>query len=240
MEWGVIGLSVGVVLALTGAGGAVLAIPLFMTLLNMSLLMATTSSLVVVFLAASIGAISQDGKINFRIVILLSFSSILGAWLALPLKFIIPELVLKLLLAILSLYSLMVMWRPINWRLSLQNRAWVHLPGGLVLGALTTLTGLGGGVILLPWLKLTTGRVDIVTSLMTIALVSSFSLALQVLKGALFPSFQDIVMVSLSIIAATFLIKKLVSLLSTDHLHKVHLYTFSLVVAFTLTTLFGT
>lgn len=239
MEWLVIGLSVGTVLALTGAGGAILAIPLFMTLLEMSLIEATTASLIVVALSALIGATTQTGKVNFKIVLILFLASTFGAWAALPLKLLLPTLVLKLLLAALSLYSLSVMWRPTNTSSNFTRALWPQIPGGFILGALTTLTGLGGGVILLPWLKLTTGKLDIVTSLTTIAFISTFSLVMQVSKGASFPQWVSLAQVIVGIIAATFIVKYMVKKLSEKMILRIRLYTFTAVVAFTLITLFG-
>lgn len=239
MEWSIIGLSVGTVLALTGAGGSILAIPLFITLLNMPLMMATTSSLIVVVVAALIGATTLPGKTNVKVALLLFLSSTFGAWGTLPIKSAMPEIALKLLLAFISLYSLLIMWRPINYKLSLKRPFVLHLIGGFILGGLTTLTGLGGGVVLVPWLKVSTGKVDIVTSLTTIALISSFSLTLQVASGASFPSFKNVMLVMFAIAFATFVVKKMATRISEVMLLKVRLYTFSFVVAFTLTSLFG-
>lgn len=239
MEWSVVGLSVGIVLALTGAGGSILAIPLFITLLSMPLVMATTSSLIVVVVAALIGAATLPGKINVRVALLLFLASTFGAWVTLPIKSSMPEITLKLLLAFISLYSLLIMWRPVNYKLSLKRPFVLHLIGGFILGGLTTLTGLGGGIVLLPWLKVSTGKVDIVTSLATIALISSFSLTLQVASGASFPEYKDVLLVTLAIAIATFIAKKMMTKIEETILSKIRLYTFSFVVAFTLVSLFG-
>ncbi len=239
MSWFIIGTSVGAILALTGAGGAVLAIPLFMTLLNMSLKEATTASLLVVAASAIIGSLSQDGKVNLKVVMLLFFASTFGAWAAYPLKLLLSAWILKVLLAVLALYSMLVMWRKKSDRSGRGRSLLWHLPGGLVLGGLTTLTGLGGGVILLPWLKITTGKADIVTSLATIAMISSFSLGMQVSFGAKLPGAWDIVITLGSIIISTFLVKFILQKMKVELAQKIRLYTFSSVVIFTIITLFG-
>jgi uncharacterized membrane protein YfcA len=51
-----LGLAVGFILALTGAGGSILAIPLLMFGLNMSLTQAAPIALLAVMCAASVGA----------------------------------------------------------------------------------------------------------------------------------------------------------------------------------------
>lgn len=238
IEWLVIGLSVGTVLGLTGAGGAILAIPMFMTLLKMPLIEATTSSLIVVCIAAFLGAITQSERINFKVVVLLVLASTLGAWLSLPLKFALSPIIVKLILATLALYSLYVMWHPINPKRVTKSQL-IHLPGGFVLGGLTTLTGLGGGVILLPWLKISTGKLDIVTSLTTICLISFFSLTLQLYNGATLPAIQNIVAVFIAILLASLGIKFMIKKSNAQLLHKTRLILFTLVVLFTLVTLFG-
>ncbi len=239
MSWFIIGTSVGAILALTGAGGAVLAIPLFMTLLNMSLKEATTASLLVVAASAIIGSLSQDGKVNLKVVMLLFFASTFGAWAAYPLKLLLSAWILKVLLATLALYSMWVMWRKKSDRSGSGRSLLWHLPGGLVLGGLTTLTGLGGGVILLPWLKITTGKTDIVTSLATIAMISSFSFGMQISFGAKLPLVGDILITLVSIIISTYLVKRLLQKLKTEQVQKTRVYTFTMVVIFTLITLFG-
>lgn len=239
MSWLIIGMSVGAILALTGAGGAVLAIPLFMTLLDMSIKEATTASLLVVAASAILGSLTQEGKINLKVVLILFFASTFGAWAAYPLKVLLPALSLKSLLGALALYSLWVMWRSKNKTQSSKKSLYWHLPGGLVLGGLTTLTGLGGGVVLLPWLTMTTGKADIVTSLATIAMISSFSFGMQISFGAKLPAAIDIAITILAIAVSTYAVKYLMQKLSSSRAQMIRLYSFSAVVIFTLATLIG-
>ena len=239
MSWLIIGMSVGAILALTGAGGAVLAIPLFMTLLDMSIKEATTASLLVVAASAILGSLTQDGKVNLKVVLILFSASTFGAWAAYPLKVLLPAWSLKSLLAALALYSLWVMWRSKNKTQSSQKPLYWHFPGGLVLGGLTTLTGLGGGVVLLPWLAMTTGKADIVTSLATIAMISSFSFGMQISFGAKLPAAIDIGITILAIAVSTYAVKYLMQKLSSSRAQVIRLYSFSAVVIFTLATLIG-
>jgi len=238
MSWLLIGLFVGVVLGLTGAGGSILAVPLLMNLVGMSLKEATTSSLLIVALSAILSSLFSQQKINFKVVGLLFVTSIFGAWISLPLKAILPAIVIKIMLTALALWSLYIIWSPIKSELKSRKSPLWHLPGGFILGGLTTLTGLGGGVVLLPWLKFIEANEDISTSLATIALISSFSLGMQVSMGAPLTDTINIIYAFIAIIVSIFMIRLLVKKVSSEKVILVRQLVFSGVVAFTIFTLF--
>lgn len=238
MSWLIIGLFVGVVLGLTGAGGSILAVPLLMSLVGMSLKEATTSSLLIVALSAILSSLFSQQKINFKVVGLLFATSILGAWISLPLKAILPAIVIKIMLTVLALWSLYIIWSPIKSEFKSKKSSLWHLPGGFILGGLTTLTGLGGGVVLLPWLKFIEANEDISTSLATIALISSFSLGMQVSMGAPLPEVINIIYAFLAIIISIFMIRFLVKKVSKQKVILIRQLVFSGVVTFTIFTLF--
>ncbi len=238
MSWLLIGLFVGVVLGLTGAGGSILAVPLLMNLVGMSLKEATTSSLLIVALSAILSSLFTENKINFKVVGLLFITSIFGAWISLPLKAVLPSIVIKFMLTALALWSLYIIWSPVKSDIKFKKSPLWHLPGGFILGGLTTLTGLGGGVVLLPWLKFIEAKEDISTSLATISLISSFSLGMQVSMGAPLPEVMNIIYAFLAIIASIFFIRFLVKKVSSQKMVLIRQLVFSGVVAFTIFTLF--
>ncbi len=238
MSWLLIGLFVGVVLGLTGAGGSILAVPLLMNLVGMSLKEATTSSLLIVALSAILSSLFSQQKINFKVVGFLFVTSIFGAWVSLPLKAIMPAIVIKIMLTVLALWSLYIIWSPIKSQLKAKKSSLWHLPGGFILGGLTTLTGLGGGVVLLPWLKFIEAKEDISTSLATIALISSFSLGMQVSMGAPLTDMINIIYAFSAIIVSIFMIRLLVKKVSSEKVILIRQLVFSGVVAFTIFTLF--
>ncbi len=238
MSWLLIGLFVGVVLGLTGAGGSILAVPLLMSLIGMSIKDATTSSLLIVALSAILSSLFSQNKINIKVVFLLFFSSIFGAWISLPLKAVLPGIVIKLMLTSLSLWSLFIIWSPIKSEFKSKKSSLWHLPGGFILGGLTTLTGLGGGVVLLPWLKLIEAKEDISTSLATIALISSFSLGMQISMGAVLIDTINIIYVFVAIIISIFIIRYIVEKIPSQRVLLLRQVVFSCVVAFTIFTLF--
>lgn len=238
MSWLIIGLFVGIVLGLTGAGGSILAVPLLMQLVGMSIKEATTSSLLIVALSAILSSLFSQNKINFKVVFLLFVTSILGSWVALPLKAVMPGIVIKVMLTVLALWSLYIIWSPIKGNLKAKKSSLWHLPGGFILGVLTTLTGLGGGVVLLPWLKFIEAHEDISTSLATIALISSFSLGMQVSMGAALPATQNILYAFFAIIVSIFMIRFMVNKISTGRVLMMRQLVFTGVVGFTVLTLF--
>ena len=186
IEWGVIGTAVGFLLGLTGAGGAVIAVPLFTHLVGASLSLATVYSLFAVLVAAAIGWVPQRKGTDWRVVPLFAGFSLVSAALAAPAKAASPDWVVMGLFVAVCMGSLFMVWRR---GASLEREAASEsalilrgASGGLLLGALVTMTGLGGGVILMPmllgWMRLPMKRAT-ATSLMVIFLSSLASLAFQ-------------------------------------------------------------
>ena len=71
MPFGMIGALVGLSLALTGSGGALLAIPLFMAVLGFTLKMGTFYSLIVVVMASLIGIFANYKDVNVKYAVLM-------------------------------------------------------------------------------------------------------------------------------------------------------------------------
>jgi len=188
LSWAVIGVVVGLLLGLTGAGGAIIAIPLFVHLTKASLHEATVLSLVAVASGALLNGFMQRKRIDYKTALLLFTFSIPGSYLFRPLKAVTPEWVILSLFAGVGFLSLLSIWRAKPRSIAEgetkepSNLLLKSSLGGFSLGALVTLTGLGGGVVLVPLL---TGvfRKSLAqaaaTSLFTIILTSVFSLSLQ-------------------------------------------------------------
>lgn len=186
IEWGFIGIVVGFLLGLTGAGGAVVAVPLFIYLTGASLVQATVYSLFAVIIGAAIGWIPQRKNTDWRVVPLFSGFSLMSAALLVEVKALSPDWLIASLFVAVCALSLFSIWRkraPLSK--SAENASAILLRGafgGLLLGALVTMTGLGGGVILMPillgWIRLPMMRAT-ATSLMTICLTSLLAVGLQ-------------------------------------------------------------
>lgn len=185
-----IGVAVGLLLGITGAGGAIVAIPLFVFLTGINVRDATSVSLLAVCMGAVLNWIIQRKHTDFGLGGLLFLFSLAGASLFKPVKAVAPEWVIIALFAGVGAASLVSVWRKRPSREATVERLEPSMRatflrtsiGGFSLGGLVTMTGLGGGVVLVPFLTgffpLTMSRAA-ATSLFTITLTSMFSMWIQ-------------------------------------------------------------
>lgn len=147
-----IGLIVGIIMGLTGAGGAMISIPLFIGLLNTSLKEATVLSLIAVIFGTLVNLLGQISEIHKNIIFPLATAGILANYLSLPLKTKTPEAIIATLLTIIGVYSIWGVWSNKTSSTPADEKKVIFkaLIAGALLGVITTLTGLGGGVILVP------------------------------------------------------------------------------------------
>ena len=196
-----LGLFIGLVLALTGAGGSILAIPLLSFCLNLSLNQAAPIALMAVLIASIAGTIQglRLGIVRYRTAILIAISGVffapLGVWTAryLPPRFLSISFLVVLLVVAWS------MWRQSAQTSTLENKTstvcsvnpatsrvfWnaactktLMLTGALT-GFLSGMLGVGGGFVLIPSLNKVTDfsmQAVIATALFAIALVSIVSI----------------------------------------------------------------
>jgi uncharacterized membrane protein YfcA len=204
-----LGLFVGLVLALTGAGGSILAIPLLIFGLNLSITQATPIALLAVMSAASVGAAQgfSTGVVRYKTALLIAAFGIafapLGVWLA---KWS-PVLVLNLVFAAVLVFVAWRMWQQSTQTLQTNENKpapacvintatsklfWTALctkrliiTGG-VAGLLSGLLGVGGGFVIVPSLRKVSNfdmQTIIATSLAVIALISATSFFTYLLQG---------------------------------------------------------
>lgn len=198
----VLGLFAGLVLALTGAGGSILAIPLLAFGLNLSMAQAAPIGLLAVMLASGIGAVQglQAGIVRYKAATLIAGFGILFAPLGVWLAHRASNQHLSLIFASVLMYVAWRMWQqnPQNqpedenrpapacmlnpatsklfWTASCTKK--LVTTGGLA-GFLSGLLGVGGGFVIVPSLRKVTNfdmQTIIATSLMAIAIVSAVSI----------------------------------------------------------------
>ena len=197
-----LGLTVGVILALTGAGGGILAVPLLVFGADLSMAEGGPIGLMAVGLAATLGATMglRSGTVRYKAALLIAgvgiVASPLGLWLAQR----IPNRPLIILFAFVLLYvafrvfqksmtpaigaGLRVSEREppcrmdsargkLNWTAPCARALALS---GMLAGGLSGLLGVGGGFVMVPALQrytdLTTQSI-VATSLAVIALVSA-------------------------------------------------------------------
>jgi len=171
-----LGLAVGSVMGLLGAGGALLAVPAMIYLLGQPIEAATTASLLVVAGNAAVGAAvkvrrgAADPRLAAAFAATAAIGALLGAWLSR----LVSGHALLLLLALLMLVAAAALWRGTHLEaLAPATPRWpLALAAGFAVGVLTGLCGVGGGFLIVPTLVLLLGlplRVAVGTSLLVIA-----------------------------------------------------------------------
>ncbi|MEY2843644.1 MAG: hypothetical protein RI920_1681 [Pseudomonadota bacterium] len=197
-----LGAVVGLVLALTGAGGGVLAVPLLVLVLHWPLAQAAPTALLAVGLAAALGAAQglRQGEVRWRAALLMGGMGMLGAPVGVALSHVLPARPLLLAFALLMLWLAWRQWPratppassdvvsnvapdappcvfdPRQGRLNWTSPCARAISGtGLLSGVLSGLIGVGGGFVIVPALRRHTDlalRQVQLTSLAVITLVA--------------------------------------------------------------------
>lgn len=152
-----LGATVGSVLGLIGAGGAILAVPGLVAILGLSATAATTSSTIIVGSAAFAGALRRrnTGTVNVRIGLTFSAIGVVGTFVGTALLKVIPDNVVLIIFALLMFGAAYAMCcRSIPEVMPGSGAAkpkWVLvILAATVVGVLTGLLGIGGGFLIVP------------------------------------------------------------------------------------------
>jgi len=243
MSFIIIGLLVGMSLALTGSGGALLGIPLFMTFFGFTLKVGTFYSLIVVTIASIVGVFAHLKFVQYRYALIMSLGSLIGSFIFKDIKQHISDFMIIILLYLVCLYSLFLVWNKNKQSLSKSVErisAWVLITIGIMLGVLTTLTGLGGGVLLLPlFMKgfYLEENKAVATSLMTIFFSSAISFLIQLQTMSQVPGPSDILLMFAGVSLAIFPVKFVMKRLSKDKTFLIRRTVYSCIVIYTLVSL---
>lgn len=194
-----IGLIIGTTLALTGAGGAILSIPLLIVLLGLDFQQAAPLALLTVFTASAIGSIQGFIKkiVRYKAAMLIAVIGSAMAPLGVLATHHIPAIVLKAGLAIILVYVGIRTWRqtlqtqqnglnapapcevnPMTSKLFWTADCTKHLIGiGTLTGFLSGLLGVGGGFLIVPAFKKVTDLdyASIIATTLTITALISVS-----------------------------------------------------------------
>lgn len=208
-----LGAVVGSILALTGAGGGILAVPLLVFGLHLTITQAAPVGLIAVGAASALGAVLglREGLVRYRAAALIGVTGMLLAPLGVRLARSVPNQPLTVA------FSIVLCW--VAWRMFNQSRrgpaaraddapaplpcvldphegrliwtlpcAWALAGTGAVSGVLSGLLGVGGGFVIVPSLSRYTNlavRSIFATSLAVIALVSVGGIAAAAWQGVI-------------------------------------------------------
>ena len=215
MEVSVVGLAlgaiVGLILALAGAGGGILAVPLLVFGLHLSIAQAAPVGLIAVGASSALGAVLglRDGLVRYRAAAMIGLVGMalapLGVWLARR----IPNAPLTIAFSLLLAWVALRMFKQSRRKQSARGPtaaqwpcvlnpsegrlkwtlpcAWALAGTGAVSGLLSGLLGVGGGFVIVPSLTHFTNlatRSILATSLAVIALVSVGGVTAAALQGS--------------------------------------------------------
>ena len=181
--WAIVGSASGAILGLAGTGGGVISIPLLMTLGGYDVKTASAYGLLSLSVGAALNWVFHRQNTLYPVTAVLIVVAGVIAYLTVPLKTMTPEWIVILLLnltCLFSLYSLWILRRPDDQgeERSLVYRLRTSAIGGVLTGVLSTMTGLGGGVVIIPWLtgitRLSFSQA-LACSLLTISIIAPLS-----------------------------------------------------------------
>ena len=178
-----------------GAGGAILALPVLVYVLGEGVGPASTASLVVVAVAAAVGAsaLARHGQVCTRLALLFSAPASVGAFAGALANSAVSGDVL-----VLAFIPVMLAAAGATWQRAGADRAgddggcpqppWPRIvAAGFGVGVLTGFFGIGGGFLVVPLLSVWLGvgfRRAVATSLVIIALTGIAALASHLVAGA--------------------------------------------------------
>ncbi len=192
------GYAIGLVVGTVGGGGAILALPVLVYVLDQGVSSATTASLIVVALGASFGAGAQarHGQLCWRIALVFSLPAALGAYAGTVASDEVSGRALILAFVPVMLAAAFLTFRRGD---AMEDAAEDHDLGcpwpdplrtagaGLVVGLMTGFFGVGGGFLIVPALTILLGvsmRRAIATSLAIITLTGVAALISHLSHGA--------------------------------------------------------
>lgn len=189
----ILGLAIGMIVGAVGGGGAILALPVLVYVLGQPVGPASTASLVIVAVAAAIGAgaLARRGHVCWRLAFTFTAPAVVGSIFGTAASHEVGGDAL-----ILAFVPVMLLAAALTFKSAGEGGGEGACPdpplqrtllSGLAVGALTGFFGVGGGFVIVPvlsiWLK-TPFRRAVATSLVIISLTGVAALISHVVAGS--------------------------------------------------------
>lgn len=209
----VLGTVVGLILALAGAGGGILAVPLLVFGQHLSIMQAAPVGLIAVGVSSALGAALslRDGTVRYRAAAMIGIVGMVLTPCGVLLARVIPNELLTICFSVVMAYVAVRMFNHAHHSLCAAGAplhaplqgildpgdgprawttpcAWALASVGALAGVLSGLLGVGGGFVVVPSLtRLTnlTSQSILATSLAVIALVSAGSVTVAAVQGSI-------------------------------------------------------
>jgi uncharacterized membrane protein YfcA len=155
--WAVVGSAMGTILALAGTGGGIVTIPILMIYGGYDIKQASAYGLLALTVGAGLAWVIQRKNTLYPITGVIIFFAGLMAFISAPLKAMSPHWLVSIMLNLTCLFALYSLWflqtvengdiiLPTSYRIKTAALC------GTITGFLSMMTGLGGGVVIIPWL----------------------------------------------------------------------------------------
>ncbi len=189
------GLVIGLIVGAVGGGGAILALPVLVYILDQPVGPASAASLIVVAVAASVGAgsLARDGHVCWRLALTFSLPAAGGSLLGAIANAHVSGPALILAFVPVMLIAAFATWQRAGAETADADAGCPVVglgpiaAGGFAVGLLTGFFGVGGGFVIVPVLTLGFGlpfRRAVATSLVIITLVGVAALVSHLAQGA--------------------------------------------------------
>ena len=189
------GIAIGMIVGAVGGGGAILALPVLVYVLDEGVGSASTASLIVVAVAAGVGAgaLGRRGQVCWRLALTFSAPAALGSLVGTVANGAVGSRLLILAFVPVMAVAAGATWARAGESPDGEEGECPAAPPGRVavagagVGVLTGFFGVGGGFLIVPaltlWLEVTFRRA-VATSLVIITLTGMVALASHLLTGA--------------------------------------------------------
>ena len=236
-----LGASVGATLGLIGAGGAILAVPGLVAVLGLSATAATTSSTIIVGLAALAGALRRrnTGTVDVKIGLTFSAIGIVGTFIGTLLLRVIPENLIMIAFAVIMFGAGYAMCCRENPEPKAEKPKWqLVVIEATFVGILTGLFGIGGGFMIVPALILFLRVPTKVAAGTSLVAITANSLLAFVMRYEFWDQIPvlEIAVFTVSAISASLILSPVATKLNAKILQKIFSLVIVLVAIYTLVT----